>query len=200
MELFGHVRGALHRRADQQEGKFALAIDGGTIFSTGSARWRRAAVEPLRVLQEREFEPLGSERSHCRRPGDRGDQSRHPPDGVGRPVPEDSTYWLNVIPITFRRCASGATTSRCWSITSCASTRSAPQADRRHRDRRRAGRAAGGRLAGQRPRVREHRRARRRLSPGAMIGADVVRLLGVPSAPAAGLPRLAAAEPGLGRT
>ena len=62
-ELFGHVRGAFTGAVTNKKGRFALA-DGGTIFldeigATGGA----LQAKLLRVLQEREFEPLGSERS-----------------------------------------------------------------------------------------------------------------------------------------
>src|SRR5688572_520262 len=62
-ELFGHVRGAFTGATTSKKGKFALA-DGGTIFldeigtMSGSLQ-----AKLLRVLQEREFEPLGSERT-----------------------------------------------------------------------------------------------------------------------------------------
>jgi DNA-binding NtrC family response regulator len=59
-ELFGHVRGSFTGAVGDKEGKFAAA-DGGTIFldeiSTASASLQ---VKLLRVLQERQFEPVGS--------------------------------------------------------------------------------------------------------------------------------------------
>jgi DNA-binding NtrC family response regulator len=62
-ELFGHVRGAFTGAVANKKGRFGLA-DGGTIFldEIGTIS---AAVQAklLRVLQEREFEPLGSERT-----------------------------------------------------------------------------------------------------------------------------------------
>jgi DNA-binding NtrC family response regulator len=62
-ELFGHVKGAFTGALASKRGRFALA-DGGTIFldEIGAIA---PAVQPklLRVLQEREFEPLGSERT-----------------------------------------------------------------------------------------------------------------------------------------
>jgi len=62
-ELFGHVRGAFTGAATNKKGKFALA-DGGTIFLDEVATMS-PLLQPklLRVLQEREFEPLGSERT-----------------------------------------------------------------------------------------------------------------------------------------
>ena len=62
-ELFGHVRGAFTGAATSKKGKFALA-DGGTIFLDEIGTMAPSLqAKLLRVLQEREFEPLGSERS-----------------------------------------------------------------------------------------------------------------------------------------
>jgi len=62
-ELFGHVRGAFTGAAFTKKGRFALA-DGGTIFldEIGTVALSVQA-KLLRVLQEREFEPLGAERT-----------------------------------------------------------------------------------------------------------------------------------------
>jgi DNA-binding NtrC family response regulator len=62
-ELFGHVRGAFTGANMTKKGKFALA-DGGTIFLDEIGTLTPALQSKLlRVLQEREFEPLGAERS-----------------------------------------------------------------------------------------------------------------------------------------
>ena len=62
-ELFGHVRGAFTGALTTKKGRFALA-DSGTIFLDEIAMISLAAqAKLLRVLQEREFEPLGSERT-----------------------------------------------------------------------------------------------------------------------------------------
>jgi len=62
-ELFGHVRGAFTDAIATRRGKFALA-DGGTILLDEIAGMTPALqAKVLRVLQEREFEPLGAERS-----------------------------------------------------------------------------------------------------------------------------------------
>src|SRR3954453_20104875 len=62
-ELFGHVRGAFTGAATSKKGKFALA-DGGSIFLDEIGTMSPALqAKLLRVLQEREFEPLGAERT-----------------------------------------------------------------------------------------------------------------------------------------
>ena len=62
-ELFGHVRGAFTGATMTKRGKFALA-DGGTIFLDEIGTMSMAVqAKLLRVMQEREFEPLGAERT-----------------------------------------------------------------------------------------------------------------------------------------
>jgi DNA-binding NtrC family response regulator len=62
-ELFGHVRGAFTGATMTKRGKFALA-DGGSIFLDEIGTMSTAIqAKLLRVLQEREFEPLGAERT-----------------------------------------------------------------------------------------------------------------------------------------
>jgi DNA-binding NtrC family response regulator len=59
-ELFGHVRGAFTHAVADKAGKFAVA-DGGTIFLDEiSSASPQLQVKLLRVLQERRFEPVGS--------------------------------------------------------------------------------------------------------------------------------------------
>lgn len=62
-ELFGHARGAFTGAINEKEGKF-LAADGGTIFldeiSTASPGMQ---VKLLRVLQDRQFDPVGSNKT-----------------------------------------------------------------------------------------------------------------------------------------
>src|SRR6266550_2022127 len=61
-ELFGHVRGAFTGATMTKRGKFALA-DGGSIFLDEIGTLTTSIqAKLLRVLQEREFEPLGAER------------------------------------------------------------------------------------------------------------------------------------------
>src|SRR6476659_1055377 len=62
-ELFGYVRGAFTGAAGSRRGKFALA-HGGSIFLDEIATMNVGLqAKLLRVLQEREIEPLGAERS-----------------------------------------------------------------------------------------------------------------------------------------
>jgi DNA-binding NtrC family response regulator len=62
-ELFGHVRGAFTGATFTKKGRFSLA-EGGTIFLDEIGTISLAVqAKLLRVLQEREFEPLGAERT-----------------------------------------------------------------------------------------------------------------------------------------
>jgi transcriptional regulator with GAF, ATPase, and Fis domain len=62
-ELFGHEQGAFTGATKKREGRFALA-DGGTIFLDEIGELPvDLQVKLLRVLQEGEFEPVGSSRT-----------------------------------------------------------------------------------------------------------------------------------------
>jgi two-component system response regulator AtoC len=190
-ELFGHVRGAFTGALTNKKGKFALA-DGGTIFLDEIATMApQLQSKLLRVLQEREFEPVGSERSQKVDlrvvSATNRDIRQLVTDGRFQ---EDLFYRLNVIPIHIP-----------------------PLRERRedipllvdHFIRKHAQRA-GKRIDGIEPavlaalesadwpgNVRELENTVERavvMSPGAIIGPDVVRLLGVTSAPASGLPSM----------
>jgi DNA-binding NtrC family response regulator len=99
-ELFGHVRGAFTGATSNKKGKFALA-DGSTIFLDEIGTMSPVLQSKLlRVLQEREFEPLGSERSQQIDvrviAATNRDLHQMVKDGTFQ---EDLFYRLNVIPI-----------------------------------------------------------------------------------------------------
>jgi len=63
-ELFGHVSGAFTGASHDKIGKF-LQADGGTIFLDEIATASQGLqVKLLRVLQDREFEPVGGTKTH----------------------------------------------------------------------------------------------------------------------------------------
>ncbi|HTK28510.1 MAG TPA: sigma-54 dependent transcriptional regulator [Vicinamibacterales bacterium] len=99
-ELFGHVRGAFTGAATTKKGKFALA-DGGSIFLDEIGTMNPALQSKLlRVLQEREIEPLGSERTEKvdLRVIAATNRDLRQMVGDGK-FQEDLYYRLNVIPI-----------------------------------------------------------------------------------------------------
>ena len=62
-ELFGHVRGAFTGAVANKKGRFALADGGSILLDEIAVIAPTVQAKLLRVLQEREFEPLGSERT-----------------------------------------------------------------------------------------------------------------------------------------
>ena len=99
-ELFGHMRGAFTGATTNKKGKFALA-DGSTILLDEIGTMSPILQSKLlRVLQEREFEPLGSERSQQVDvrviAATNRDLRQMVSDGTFQ---EDLFYRLNVIPI-----------------------------------------------------------------------------------------------------
>ncbi len=99
-ELFGHVRGAFTGATFTKKGRFALA-EGGTIFldEIGTITLSVQA-KLLRVLQDREFEPLGAERTQRVDVRVIAATNRDPRQLVSEgKFLEDLFYRLNVIPI-----------------------------------------------------------------------------------------------------
>ena len=62
-ELFGHVRGAFTDATGPRKGKFSLANRGSIFLDEIGTMSVGLQAKLLRVLQEREFEPLGAERT-----------------------------------------------------------------------------------------------------------------------------------------
>jgi transcriptional regulator with GAF, ATPase, and Fis domain len=62
-ELFGHVRGAFTDATSTKKGKFSLANHGSIFLDEIGTMSTGLQVKLLRVLQEREIEPLGAERT-----------------------------------------------------------------------------------------------------------------------------------------
>ena len=190
-ELFGHVRGAFTGATNGKKGKFALA-DGGTIFLDEIGTMSPALqAKLLRVLQEREFEPLGSERTQKIDvrviAATNRDLRQMVADGRFQ---EDLFYRLNVIPIHMPPLR-----ERRDDIPVLVEHFVAKHAQR-----------AGKRIDGLQPgvvaalqasdwpgNVRELENTIERavvLSPGTMIGPDVVRILDAGHTPPPGLPSL----------
>jgi DNA-binding NtrC family response regulator len=99
-ELFGHMRGAFTGATITKRGKFAMA-DGGSIFLDEIGTLSPGIQSKLlRVLQEREFEPLGAERTQHVDvrvvAATNRDLKQMVSDGKFQ---EDLFYRLNVIPI-----------------------------------------------------------------------------------------------------
>ncbi len=99
-ELFGHVRGAFTGATANKKGKFALAHGGSILLDEIAMLGQPLQAKLLRVLQEREFEPLGSERAEKVDvrviAATNRDLEQMVADGSFQ---EDLFYRLNVIPI-----------------------------------------------------------------------------------------------------
>ncbi len=99
-ELFGHVQGAFTGAYRDREGRFQVA-HGGTIFLDEiSTMPLSLQVKLLRVLQERQFEPVGSTQlTHCDVRVIAATNSDLIQDVREKKFREDLFYRLNVIPI-----------------------------------------------------------------------------------------------------
>lgn len=99
-EFFGHEKGAFTGATAKREGRFVMA-DGGTIFldEIGELSYDLQA-KLLRVLQEGEFEPVGSSQTHKVNVRIVAATNRNLLEQVGKGLfREDLFYRLNVFPI-----------------------------------------------------------------------------------------------------
>jgi transcriptional regulator with PAS, ATPase and Fis domain len=99
-ELFGHVRGAFTGAVNARQGRFQFA-HGGTLFLDEiSEMSAKLQVKLLRVLQERQFEPVGSDTAVQVDVRVVAATNRDLRDAVGeKKFREDLFYRLNVLPL-----------------------------------------------------------------------------------------------------
>ena len=166
-ELFGHVRGAFTDATSPKRGKFSLANRGSIFLDEIGTMSVGLQAKLLRVLQEREIEPLGAERTErvdVRVIAATNRDLRQLVD-EGR-FQDDLFYRLHVIPIGVPPLR-----ERVEDIPMLVEYFAEKHATRSGK----VDRCAGGRggvvapvvsLAGQRPRARKHDRARRGVDDG----------------------------------
>lgn len=114
-ELFGHENGAFTGAVSRKIGRFELA-NGGTIFLDEIGELPLASqVKLLRIIQEGEFERLGSSKMIKVEVRIIAATNRNLEVEVEKgSFREDLWYRLNVFLSRCRRCVSGQKTFRCW--------------------------------------------------------------------------------------
>ena len=122
-ELFGHERGAFSGAVNSRIGRFEEA-NGGTLFLDEIGDFSPTVqVKLLRVLQERQFERVGSNNTYTIDvriiTATNRDLETAVKNGSFR---QDLYYRINVFPIWLPPLRSAATTSCCWPITLSRST------------------------------------------------------------------------------
>ena len=115
-ELFGHEKGAFTGADQLRKGRFELA-DGGTLLLDEISEIAPALqAKLLRVLQESQFERVGSQLHDERgRAGDRDDEPGPAGGGGGGAVPRGPVLPAErAADCICRRCGSGWRMCRCW--------------------------------------------------------------------------------------
>ncbi len=119
-ELFGHEKGAFTGAESARQGKLAAAMDGTLFLDEIGDTPLDLQAKLLRVLQEREYTPVGSNQPRAFRGGiiaaTNRDLRKMVADGKFR---EDLFDRLNVFPLRVPSLSRGRRTSRCWRTTSC---------------------------------------------------------------------------------
>jgi len=119
-ELFGHEKGAFTGAESARQGKLAAAMDGTLFLDEIGDTPLDLQAKLLRVLQEREYTPVGSNQARAFRGGilaaTNRDLRKMVADGKFR---EDLFDRLNVFPCASLPSPRGRRTSRCWRTTSC---------------------------------------------------------------------------------